>query len=178
MRYKIRKEWSSNFKETLATIPSRLFAMMIDLIIVGLIMIMTSIVFFWFGPEIDIHGDNFIQDLIKMKLHFVIKSNNLNEHEINLIKIIFGFIPTIYFSLMTYFTNGQSIGKKIFGIKIVSVYHDRLNIWHCMERSLGYIASCLELGLGFLQIFWNPNRMTLHDKIGETVVIKIRKKNN
>ena len=45
------------------------------------------------------------------------------------------------------------------------------------KRSLGYIASTLEAGLGFLQVFWNPNKMTLHDKIGETVVINIRKKN-
>jgi hypothetical protein len=57
------------------------------------------------------------------------------------------------------------------------MYHRRLGLWHCIERSLGYIASTLEAGLGFLQVFWNPNKMTLHDKIGETVVINIRKKN-
>jgi hypothetical protein len=38
---------------------------------------------------------------------------------------------------------------------------------------LGYFASAFEFGFGFFQAFWNPNRMALHDKIGETIVIEI-----
>jgi uncharacterized RDD family membrane protein YckC len=103
----------------------------------------------------------------------------MSENKVLILKTFLGFVPTIYFVLTTYFTNGQSIGKKILGIKIISIYHHRIGLWHCIERSLGYVASTLELGIGFFQVFWNPNRMTLHDKIGETMVIKTRvKKNN
>jgi predicted esterase YcpF (UPF0227 family) len=38
---------------------------------------------------------------------------------------------------------------------------------------LGYYASVLEFGFGFIQALWNPNRMALHDKIGETIVIDL-----
>jgi hypothetical protein len=32
----------------------------------------------------------------------------------------------------------------------------------------------LELGLGFLQIFWDHNRMCAQDRLAETIVIDIR----
>ena len=34
----------------------------------------------------------------------------------------------------------------------------------------------LSLDLDLIQALWNPNRMALHDKIGETIVIKLQKK--
>lgn len=173
MKYKKRLEWSMNTKQTLATIPNRLFAMIIDWISILMIMYLSLRIFSWLGPDIEKVN---LENLLEIKVHIEIESKYLSKNAIKILSIIYAFIPIIYFSLISYFTNGQSIGKKIIGIKIISIYHDRLNLWHCTERSLGYIASSLELGLGFLQVFWNHNRMTLHDKIGETVVIKIQKR--
>jgi hypothetical protein len=62
-------------------------------------------------------------------------------------------------------------GKKIFKIKVISLFHNKIGFWHCLERSMGYVASFLELGLGFIQVFWNIYKMTLHDKITETIDI-------
>jgi hypothetical protein len=67
----------------------------------------------------------------------------------------------------------QSLGKYFLRLKGLSLYHEHLGFWHCIERSLGYFASALEFGIGFIQAFGNPNRMTLHDKIGETIVIEL-----
>ena len=45
-----------------------------------------------------------------------------------------------------------------------------------MERILGYGASTLELGFGFLQYFIAENRQTVHDRIAGTVVVaEVRK---
>jgi uncharacterized RDD family membrane protein YckC len=77
----------------------------------------------------------------------------------------------IYFDLWTYFGHGQTLGKKLMGIRIVSLTHDHLTLWHSFERSLGYGASILEGGFGFLQYFIHPNRQTVHDRIAETIVI-------
>ena len=77
-----------------------------------------------------------------------------------------------------YFSKGQTIGKYFLRIKVLSIYHEHLGLWHCIERSLGYIVSALEFGFGYLQALWNPNRMALHDKIGETVVIECNAKKN
>ncbi len=80
----------------------------------------------------------------------------------------------IYFGLFTYFSNGRTPGKRLFGIRIVSLVHERMSLWHSFERALGYGASALEFGFGFIQYFIHPNRRTVHDRIAETIVITDR----
>ncbi len=76
-----------------------------------------------------------------------------------------------YFGLMAYFGNGRTIGKRLTRIRVVSLTHERLTLWQSIERALGYGASFLEGGFGFLQFFMNPNRRTVHDRIAETIVV-------
>jgi uncharacterized RDD family membrane protein YckC len=171
MKNKSRQEWFSSNEFTLATIPSRMVAILIDFVIIFFIFYVIDKIFDWVGLGITkINLTNIF--------HIDIEAKNMSENKVVIFKTFLGFVPTIYFVLTTYFTNGQSIGKKILGIRIISIYHHRIGLWHCIERSLGYVASTLELGIGFFQVFWNPNRMTLHDKIGETMVIKTRVKKN
>lgn len=76
-----------------------------------------------------------------------------------------------YFGLSTYLGKGRTIGKFLFGIRVVSVIHSHMSLWHSIERALGYAASSLEAGFGFLQFFTHPNRQTVHDRIAETIVV-------
>ena len=78
----------------------------------------------------------------------------------------------IFFGLSLYWGKGQTLGKRLMRIRVVSVVHHDLSLWHCVERALGYGASALELGFGFLQYFIHPNRRTVHDRIAETIVVK------
>jgi len=103
--------------------------------------------------------------------HVEITGVDVNQNYIPFIKLGFTCIPILYFALFNYFTNGKTVGKWVTRIRVVSIYHKRISFWHCIERALGYAASTLEAGLGFLQIFWNPNRMCLHDRIAETIVV-------
>lgn len=80
----------------------------------------------------------------------------------------------LYFSLTTDFGKGQSPGKRLLRIRVVSLVRDRLSLWHALERALGYAASALEFGFGFFQYFIHPNRRTVHDRIAETVVVDDR----
>ncbi len=80
-----------------------------------------------------------------------------------------------YFSLSIYYGNGKTLGKRLMGIRVVSVVHEKIGFWHSIERALGYGASFLEFGFGFLQYFIDPNRRTVHDRIAETIVIRDRK---
>jgi uncharacterized RDD family membrane protein YckC len=77
----------------------------------------------------------------------------------------------LYFGVATYLGKGVTIGKRVTGIQVVSLVHDHLSLWHCFERALGYAASSLEAGFGFLQYFTHANRQTVHDRIAETIVI-------
>lgn len=81
----------------------------------------------------------------------------------------------VYFGFATYFGHGQTFGKRLFRLRVVPLYKDSLSLWQCLERGLGYAASALEGGFGFIQAFWYPNRQTVHDRIAETVVIQINK---
>jgi uncharacterized RDD family membrane protein YckC len=84
-------------------------------------------------------------------------------------------VVVLYFGLATYFGKGSTIGKRVLGIRVVSLVHDEISLWQSIERALGYAASSLEAGFGFLQYFTHPNRQTVHDRIAETVVIVDRR---
>jgi uncharacterized RDD family membrane protein YckC len=77
----------------------------------------------------------------------------------------------VYFGLATFFGNGQTLGKRLAHIRVLSTLHPKLTLWHSLERALGYGASALELGFGFLQYFIAENRQTVHDRIAGTIVV-------
>jgi len=81
----------------------------------------------------------------------------------------------LFFGLSLYLGNGRTIGKRIMGIRVVSLVHHRVGFWHSIERALGYGASALEFGFGFVQYFIHPNRRTVHDRMAETIVIRDRR---
>jgi len=169
MKYKKRAEWFLDNEQELAAIPNRILAMLIDVVIIVFI-------FYLIGKASDWIGLGITNIKLVNIFHIDIEAKNMSETKIQVFKTFLGFVPIIYFTLITYISNGQSIGKKIAGIRIISIYHHRIGLWPCIERSLGYVASTLELMIGFYQVFWNPNRMTLHDRIAETIVIKSRTK--
>ena len=158
----------------LADFPRRFFALLIDLLvlIITLYVIGITLNFFGlinFGLQIGITPDKSANSIPAIE-------NNAHLYIPEYLKIIFKLlIPVLYFGLITYFTNGYTLGKRIFRIRIVSTNHKYLTLWHSIERSLGYYASSLEFGFGFLQYFIDYNRRTVHDRIAETIVIKVKK---
>ena len=79
-----------------------------------------------------------------------------------------------YFSLALFFGNGQTIGKWVARTRVISLTHERISLWQSAERALGYGASFLELGFGFIQFFINRNRQCAHDRLAQTIVIDVR----
>ena len=78
----------------------------------------------------------------------------------------------IYFSTLTAWWNGQTLGKRLLGLKVVGLDGKPLDLWGSFGRYGGYGAGLATGLLGFLQIFWDQNRQAIQDKISETVVIK------
>lgn len=154
----------------LASFNRRFWALFIDLLILVLIL-------FILGTTLNYLG------LIKFSLNIGIGNENspiqakdLHYHGSEIFKTILKLlIPVLYLGLITYFTNGYTIGKRFMKIRILATNHEHLSIWHSIERSLGYYASSLEFGFGFLQYFIDYNRRTVHDRIAETIVIKVNK---
>jgi uncharacterized RDD family membrane protein YckC len=81
----------------------------------------------------------------------------------------------LYFCLALYFGDGQTIGKRIMRIRVISLTHRHITLWQALERALGYGASFLEAGFGFAQFFIQRNRQCAHDRLAETIVIDVGK---
>jgi uncharacterized RDD family membrane protein YckC len=84
-------------------------------------------------------------------------------------------VMVLYWGFANYFGNGQTPGKWVARTRVLSVTSEHLGLWQSVERGLGYGAAVLEFGLGFLQFFWDRNRMCAQDRLAETIVIDVRK---
>jgi uncharacterized RDD family membrane protein YckC len=166
MNYYRRHEFHHGNALILATIRKRFYAFLIDWMILIMTYFCIIVVFGLFNmnlAKINVHG------IFDVELEM----DNAPSSLITFMKYLLGLLPVLYFTFSFYFWNGLTIGKYFLRIRVLSLYHKDLGLWHCIERSLGYFASALEFGFGYIQAFWNPNRMTLHDKIGETIVIEL-----
>lgn len=79
-----------------------------------------------------------------------------------------------YFSIFTAWWHGQTPGKRVLGIQVIKLDGSSLNLWESFGRYGGYGAGIATGLLGFLQIYWDPNRQAIQDKISETLVIDLR----
>ena len=112
----------------------------------------------------------FLAARLGAKLHLIDPGANIN------LRFSFGNWYSLiwlvgYFTLSVYLMNGRTLGKIICRIRIVSLTHEHITLWHAFERALGYGASALEAGFGFFQYFIRPDRRTVHDRIAETIVL-------
>ncbi|MCO4798514.1 MAG: RDD family protein [Colwelliaceae bacterium] len=80
-----------------------------------------------------------------------------------------------YFTIFTALWNGQTPGKKTLKIKVIQLDGTPLSISDSFGRYGGYAAGLATGFLGFLQIYWDPNRQAIHDKISSTIVIDMKK---
>ncbi len=83
-------------------------------------------------------------------------------------------IPVLYFGILAWAGKGRTPGKRLFGIRILSIVHPHLTFWHSVERALGYGAAALEFGFGFVQFFIHPYRRCAQDRLAETIVVTER----
>ncbi len=80
----------------------------------------------------------------------------------------------IYFTFLPYWWKGQTLGKKVFGLRVVELTGRPLTIMNCLGRYGGYAAGMATGMIGFIQVLWDVNRQAIQDKIAHTVVIDLR----
>ena len=84
----------------------------------------------------------------------------------------FGWLG-LYFTGFVALMNGQTPGKWAMRIRIVRLDGRPMGWWSALERFGGYAASVVTALSGFFQILWDKNRQAMHDKIAETVVVRV-----
>lgn len=90
----------------------------------------------------------------------------------------FGFVAGwvgLYFIFSLAWFKGQTLGKRVFKIRVIRLNGKPVTVWNSFERFGGYAAGLATGLLGFAQIYWDPNRQAIHDKISGTVVIRTEK---
>lgn len=80
----------------------------------------------------------------------------------------------LYFTATTAMWHGLTPGKRLLGIRVVSLTGKPIGWWASFERFGGYAAGFATGLLGFVQIFWDDNRQAIHDKVAVTAVIRDR----
>lgn len=68
--------------------------------------------------------------------------------------------------------SGQTLGKKIMGIKVISADGSPPSRGRCFLRLIGYGINSLTFYIGFLMPLWDQNKQALHDKMASTYVIR------
>lgn len=94
------------------------------------------------------------------------------------IRIVFPVILPLGLVLnLAYFTFfhgtwGQTIGKMIFGLRVVRTNGQPLTFLGALARALGYGLSAIPLFMGFLWVGFTPGKRSWHDAIADTIVIR------
>ncbi|MFM9905297.1 MAG: RDD family protein [Pyrinomonadaceae bacterium] len=72
---------------------------------------------------------------------------------------------------------GQTIGKMLAGLTILNIDGTYVGIVGIVRRNIvGYLLTCLTLGLGFLISAVNSSGRSLHDFVAGTIVVRGRRK--
>jgi len=83
-----------------------------------------------------------------------------------------GFLQIVYETILVAQWNGQTIGKKVLGIRVVTTSGGKLDLLKSFIRAISKILSAIALCLGYLWMLWDEKSQTWHDKIADTFVVE------
>ena len=155
-----------NGENELASRWVRLFAYIIDMIIIQLIAFLFTYL---------LYGKSYIG-----ALYFQMEENGIDTYsELNI--FLLGFLGVVLFVILNIkllFSRGQTIGKYILKIKIVNEYYELPNKTTLVIRYLVYFISIIPFIGGIFSlidsifIFFNKQKQCLHDLAAKTYVVK------
>jgi uncharacterized RDD family membrane protein YckC len=70
---------------------------------------------------------------------------------------------------------GQTLGMRAWRLRVQRLDGRPITLWQALLRFLAAIPSWALLGLGYLWILVDKNRMALHDRISESVIVRLMK---
>ncbi len=86
--------------------------------------------------------------------------------------IFFILFQYVYFVFL-FSTTGQTVGKAIMGLRVVTTDGKRMGVRRSFIRTLCYTVSLAPLGLGFLWVLGEDRRRAWQDKIAHTYVLYV-----
>jgi uncharacterized RDD family membrane protein YckC len=84
-----------------------------------------------------------------------------------------GWIIVYGYHWISTFLYGQTFGKKLFGLRVVSNNKSKITLGRAFIREvLGRFVSAIIFGLGFIWILFDEKRQGWHDKLADTIVLQ------
>ena len=84
-------------------------------------------------------------------------------------------IPIFFYFVAPTCLGGQTLGKRVVGIKVVSESKTPISAWQAVKREMiGKFLSVMTLGLGIITMLFDAKRRTLHDRVAGTVVLALK----
>jgi uncharacterized RDD family membrane protein YckC len=141
---------------------SRFLALLIDIALLGAVLLVVGVI--WFGllrlvsfgwlsaiaPQ--------LQALTMFALRIVIPITTA-------IAVVAGYF--LFFFTVT----GQTVGKPVLGLRVVSTSGDHVKLRQAFVRLVGYAISAIPIYLGFLAMLFDGQRRTWHDRMARTAVV-------
>ena len=87
--------------------------------------------------------------------------------------VIFFLLFEYAYFVFFFSTTGQTVGKAIMGLRVVTTDGKRMGVKRSFIRTLCYAISLAPLGLGFLWVLGEDRRRAWHDKIAHTYVLYV-----
>ena len=88
---------------------------------------------------------------------------------------IFLYLEVAAFYVYFWHFKGQTLGMQVWKIRAVTECNELLTIDECVIRFLCATLSIISMGLGFLWVFFNQERLTWHDLASRTRVVYLGK---
>jgi uncharacterized RDD family membrane protein YckC len=83
-------------------------------------------------------------------------------------------IGLAYYSYFEGSAAGQTIGKKLVGIRVIDFNTGGpLGYGRAAIRYVASFLSSIAIGIGFLWMLWDPEKQTWHDKLSSSVVVPV-----
>jgi uncharacterized RDD family membrane protein YckC len=83
-------------------------------------------------------------------------------------------IGALYYPLQEGGLTGQTIGKRLCGIRVVDESEGHtVDVSRALVRYLVSLVSGFVCLLGYLWMLWDPRRQTWHDKVSRTLVVRV-----
>ena len=79
------------------------------------------------------------------------------------------------FSALPEWWKGQTLGKRLFKLRVVELTGKPMTLMLAFKRYGGYAAGVSTGLFGFLQVLWDGNCQALHDKAAHTVVLDLNR---
>lgn len=80
----------------------------------------------------------------------------------------------LYFTLVPLWWPGQTVGKKLLGLRVVELTGAPITVALTFKRFGGYMAGLATGGIGLAQTLWDPNAQGLQDRAARTLVLDER----